>query len=92
VPAAALQAIFKVDVSKLPAYTGVEFPNNGGYALYKIMKVGQPASLDEGKRKVLQKEYTTLAAQEEFAAYLTALRSRYKVEVNKAALEDNKER
>jgi peptidyl-prolyl cis-trans isomerase D len=92
VPAAALQAIFKADVSKLPAYTGVEFPNNGGYALYKIMKVGQPASLDEGKRKVLQKEYTTLAAQEEFAAYLTALRSRYKVEVNKAALEDNKER
>ncbi|HET7775077.1 MAG TPA: SurA N-terminal domain-containing protein [Azospira sp.] len=92
VPSAALQAIFKADASKLPAYTGVEFPNNGGYALYKIMKVSQPSSLDEGKRKVLQKEYTTLVAQEDFAAYLAGLRARYKVEINKAALEDNKDR
>jgi len=92
VPSGALQVIFKTDVTKLPAYTGVEFPNNGGYTLYKIMKVTQPQVLDEGKRKVLQKEYTTLIAQEDFAAYLAALRSRYKVEVNKAALEDNKDR
>lgn len=92
VPPAALQAIFKTDAGKLPAYTGVEFPNNGGYVLYKIMKVSQPSSLDEGKRKVLQKEYTSLVAQEDFAAYLAGLRARYKVEVNKAALEDSKDR
>lgn len=91
VPPAALQAIFKADAAKLPAYTGTELPNGGGYFLFKIMKVSQPESLDEGKRKVLQKEYTSLVAQEDFAAYLAALRARYKVEIHKAALEENRE-
>ncbi len=33
-----LQAIFKADVQKLPAYVGVEV-GGGNYMLYKIMKV-----------------------------------------------------
>jgi peptidyl-prolyl cis-trans isomerase D len=90
VPPAAMQAIFKADVQKLPAYVGVEV-GGGNYMLYKIMKVGQPERADDNQRKMLQREYSTIIAQEDFAAYLGALRARYKVDINKAALE-NKER
>ncbi len=86
VPPAALQAIMKADASALPAYVGVEM-NSGDYMLYKIMKVGQPEKIDENTRKVLQREYGALVAQEDFAAYLAALRARYKIDINKAALE-----
>lgn len=91
VTALALQAIFRADVSKLPAYTGVELPNNGGYALYKILAVKPLATVDADKRRVLQRDYENMTAQEDFTAYLTGLRQRYKVEINKALLE-NKER
>ncbi|MFO1346409.1 MAG: SurA N-terminal domain-containing protein [Rhodocyclaceae bacterium] len=91
VTALALQAIFRADVSKLPAYTGVELPNNGGYALYKILAVKPLATVDADKRRVLQRDYENMTAQEDFTAYLTGLRQRYKVEINKAVLE-NKER
>lgn len=87
VPPAALQAIFRADVQKLPAYVGVELPNDGGYALYKIMAVKPLDKVDEDRRRVLQRDYTTLVAQEDFAAYLSSLRKRYKVEINKPALE-----
>ena len=86
VPPASVQAIFKADVNKLPAYVGVE-TGNGNYMLYKIMKVSQSDKVDDNKRKLLQREYSTMAAQEDFAAYLAGLRSRYKVDINKTALE-----
>jgi peptidyl-prolyl cis-trans isomerase D len=89
VPPGAMQAIFKADVQKLPAYVGVEV--GGNYMLYKIMKVSQSEKADENQRKLLQREYSTVVAQEDFAAYLAALRTRYRVEINKASLE-NKER
>ncbi len=87
VPAAALQAIFRADVQKLPSYVGVELPNDGGYALYKIMAVKPLDKVDDDRRRVLQRDYTTLVAQEDFAAYLSSLRKRYKVEINKPALD-----
>lgn len=85
VPSAAMQAIFKASVEKLPAYVGVE--SGSSYMLYKIMKVSQPEKADDNQRKVLQREYSTITAQEDFAAYLSALRARYKIEINKSALE-----
>ena len=87
VPPDAMQAIFKANVQKLPAYVGVELANGGGYSLYKIMKVSQPEKKDDNVRKVLQRQYSTLSAQEDFAAYLGALRARYKIDINKSALE-----
>lgn len=89
-PAAALQAIFRANVNNLPAYVGAEVAG-GTYALYKIIKVGQPATVDKQRRDALQREYSTILGQEDFAAYLAGLRSRYKIDINKAAL-DSKER
>jgi peptidyl-prolyl cis-trans isomerase D len=83
----AMRAIFRADVQKLPAYAGVELPNNGGYALYKITAVKPLETIEEGKLRALQSDYTAMAAQEDFAAYLAGLRQRYKVEINKAVVE-----
>ncbi len=91
VPPAAMQAIFRADVTKLPAYAGVELPNNGGYSLYKIVAVKPLESIDADKRRVLQRDYTAIAAQEDFAAYLAGLRQRYKIEIHQNAL-NSKER
>lgn len=88
VPPPALQAIFKAKVAKLPAYAGATFPNGVGYVIYRIEKVSQPEKLDETKRQQLHQEYTNLSSQEDFGAYLSALRSRYKVVINKSALEN----
>ena len=88
-PPPVLRAIFKADLHKLPAYAGVEV--GGDYLLYKIVKVGQPEKIDENVRRQLQADYGSVVAKHDLSAYLAALRSRYKVEINQAAL-DVKER
>ncbi|MFZ4539325.1 SurA N-terminal domain-containing protein [Propionivibrio sp.] len=85
VPPAAMQALFKADVQKLPAYVGVGV--GGSYMLYKIGKVTQPEKIDDAKRKGLQSEYAAIVAQEDLSAYLAGLRKRYKININNAALE-----
>jgi peptidyl-prolyl cis-trans isomerase D len=84
-PPAAMRAVFKADVQKLPAYVGAGI--GGGYAIYKIVKINPPAKLDEARSNALKNEYGRILAQEELSAYINALRSRYKIEVNKTALE-----
>jgi len=84
-PPAMMQAIFKTDVDKLPAYVGAEA--DGSYMLYKIVKVSEPDKIDADQRRALQREYGAIVAQEDLAAYLAGLRTRYKVVINKSALE-----
>ena len=84
-PPAALQAIFKADVQKLPAYVGVSAGD--AYSLYKITKVIQPETVNENQLKALRTEYASIVAQEDLSAYLSSLRSRYKIDINKVALE-----
>lgn len=84
-PPAAVRAVFKAEVQKLPAYAGASV--GGAYVLYKIVKVNAPEKLDETRRNALQDEYAHILAQEELSAYLNALRARYKIDINKAALE-----
>lgn len=84
-PPAAVRAVFKAEVQKLPAYAGASV--GGAYVLYKIVKVSAPEKLDEPRRNALQDEYAHILAQEELSAYLNALRARYKIDINKAALE-----
>ncbi len=86
---AAMQAVFKADVQKLPAYAGAGI--GGGYTLYKIVKINSPEKLDEAKRKALQGEYGSIVAQEDLSAYLSGLRQRYKIVINKQLVE-SKER
>jgi peptidyl-prolyl cis-trans isomerase D len=89
-PLAALQAIFKADVQKLPVYVGVGVDD--GYALFKITEVVQAEKTDEGQLSALKNGYENVVAQEDLAAYLSSLRSRYKIDINKPLLENQEQR
>lgn len=79
-------AIFRMDTTKLPSYAGAEVPGSG-YALYKLVRIGAGDKLDDGRKQALMQQLATFSAQEEARLYLAALRQRYKVEVNQAAME-----
>lgn len=86
IPPPAVPAIFKADAAKLPAYAGVELPG-AGYALFKVAKVEAGEKLDDARRQSMVGQLGTLIMQEEVQAYLAALRARYKVEINQAAVD-----
>ena len=83
----ALRALFKVSADKLPAYAMSESPATGA-TIYKIFGVNKPpVKPDDPRLKSAQTQLAQLASGEELNAYLAALRARYKVQINMAALE-----
>ena len=85
-PAPALQPVFRMDTTKLPAYAGAELPG-AGYAVFKLASVYPGEKLDDARREGMLTQLNRLYAQEEAQQYLAALRTRYKVEVNQALVE-----
>ena len=81
----AARAVFKADISKLPAYTGTALPD-GSYMLYRIQNVKAAAESDPRGAQLAQ-QYARLVAEEDFGAWLEGLRQRYPVKVNTKALE-----
>lgn len=79
-PAAAM-AVLKADVSKLPAYVGVELPGQG-YGVYRIGKVAQPAQPDEARRKAEQEQIAGAVGQQEMYGFVEALKQKAKAKVN----------
>jgi peptidyl-prolyl cis-trans isomerase D len=77
---AALAAL-KADVSKLPAYVGVEVPGQG-YSVVRIGKVSQPAQLDEARRKQEAQQIAELAGQQAMYDYVEALKIKAKAKVS----------
>jgi len=90
-PPDALRAVFKADAGKLPAHAGVAAPGNG-YALYRIssVKVGEAAK-DDPRGRALVQQYARFVTEEEFSAWMSTLKEKFPVEINKTALE-SKER
>lgn len=82
----AVATVFKMDSAKLPSYAGIELPGVG-YALFKLSKVEAGDKLDDARQQAMLTQLGNLMAQEEMRLYLDSLRSRYKVEINAAALE-----
>lgn len=76
-----LDAVMKADVTKLPAHTGVEVPQQG-YAVYRITKVTQPAA-DPARRQAEAQQIAGIVAQQEAAAYVEALKHKAKVKLLK---------
>lgn len=79
---AALPAIMRADVTKLPAIVGVDLGPQG-YGVYKITKLGQPANPDTARRAAEQQQIAGALAQQEALAYLEVLKKKAKVEVLK---------
>lgn len=86
-PPEGLRAIFKAPSDKLPSHAGVQLPG-GAYVIYRVSQV-RPGKAKDGdpraKEQVMQ--LAQLSGSEDFNAYLVALKGRYLVEINKAALE-----
>jgi peptidyl-prolyl cis-trans isomerase D len=74
--------VMKADVTKLPAYVGVEIPGQG-YGVYRINKVAQPATPDTARRQAEQQQIGNALAQQETLAYLDALKEKAKVKITK---------
>ena len=85
-PPAAVPTVFRMETAKLPAFAGVELPGSG-YTLFRLNKVEAGEALDEARKQAMLSQLANLEMQEEVQSYLSALRSRYKVEINQAALE-----
>lgn len=73
-------AVLKADVSKLPAYVGVEVPGQG-YGVYRIGKVAQPAQPDAERRKQEAQQIGTLIGQQQMADYVEALKVKAKTKI-----------
>jgi len=80
----AVGPVFRADVSKLPAYVGVDTAD--GYAIYRISKV-IAVEVDEASERGIQTELARMLGTQEFRAYLAGLRGSSKVQVNKELLQ-----
>ncbi|MGI4721662.1 MAG: SurA N-terminal domain-containing protein [Janthinobacterium lividum] len=74
-------AVLKADVSKLPAYVGVEVPGQG-YGVYRIGKVSQPAQPDAARRTQEKEQIANLVGQAEMYNFIEALKVKAKAKVN----------
>lgn len=81
-----IKAIFRADVTKLPAYATAE-SGEAAYALYRISAVYQPQIVDTDKRKKRDDELRASVTRDDYEAYLAALRAKSRVAINKEALE-----
>lgn len=81
-PTAAL-AVLKADVSKLPAYVGVEVPGSG-YGVYRIGKVSMPAAPDAARRAAEAEQIAGVVGQQEMYGFIEALKQKAKAKITVA--------
>lgn len=81
----AMNQVFKTNVAKLPAYSGMADAKQG-YLLVKVIKVENPALDDEDAYKTAQTELNEALAAEYLAAYKQSLREKNEVTVNQKLL------
>jgi len=72
----------RADASKLPAVVGVDL-GAGGYAIYRITKLSQPAQANAAQRQADAQQLGQLSGQTELEAYYDSLKARSKVKVLK---------
>jgi peptidyl-prolyl cis-trans isomerase D len=77
---------FRADVSKLPAYAGVE-TGQGAYTLVRVSRVEPGEKLPAERAKAMEEQVASMIAQETFAAYVASLRQKAGVTINKELLE-----
>jgi peptidyl-prolyl cis-trans isomerase D len=80
-----IDKVYRVDPSKLPAYTGVETP--GGYSLVQVSKVIELENVDDAKREALGGRLRDAVAAGELESSLASLREKVGVTVRKGALD-----
>jgi len=82
----AVTRIFQADATKLPAYVGAP-SEQGGFAIYRIVKVVQPPEPDAAKLAAAKGRIGEMQNREVFDAYVNALKAKAKVEINQTNLD-----
>jgi peptidyl-prolyl cis-trans isomerase D len=86
VPSTALRQVMAADAAKLPAYVGAD-RGDDGYMLYKVVRALDAEPKTEQQKAADQARAAQQAAAEQLDAYVTSLRARASIEVNKGNLE-----
>ncbi len=84
----AMTQIFKTDISKLPAYSGLA-DSKQGFLLVKVVNVDTSSAAEEETAKTAKTELNAALAAEYLASYKQSLREKAKVKVNQKLLLDN---
>lgn len=84
----AMTQIFKTDISKLPAYSGLA-DNKQGFLLVKVVEVDTSSATNEDAVKSAKAELNAALAAEYLASYKQSLREKAKVKINQKLLLDN---
>jgi len=82
--------ILRTDISKLPAYAGVE--TSSGYTLIRITRIVDAEKIDAEKEKNLATAMQQAASQEQFTAYIAILKQKSDVKIRKEQLTEKKEK
>jgi peptidyl-prolyl cis-trans isomerase D len=85
---ALLQAVFRADTSKLPAYVGVQV--SSGYLLARIDAVKDDASIDENKLTRYEQQIRQLTGEALLMAYMADVKKRANITMKGFAQEDKK--
>lgn len=83
-----LQAVFRADTSKLPAYAGVN--SASGYVLVRIDAVKDAASIDENKQGRYEQQIRQLTGEAMLMAYMADVKSRAKITMKGFSEEEKK--
>ncbi len=86
VPEPVLRQAFRIDATKLPAYTSVDSPR-GAFVLLSVTKVQEDANIPPEKAKALAEQLRMLQGQEALVAYVASLKQKAGVRISKDALE-----
>lgn len=84
----AMNQVFKTNVAKLPAYSGLA-DNKQGYLLVKVLKVNDSNPADAELQKTAKAELNTALASEYLAAYKQSLRDKSKIKVNQKLMDSS---
>jgi peptidyl-prolyl cis-trans isomerase D len=82
----AMTRIFQADATKLPRYVGAS-SERGGFSIYKVVNVITPPAPEPEKLAAARKGISEAQNREVFDAYVGALKSKAKVEINQVNLD-----
>ncbi len=85
-PPEAARDVFGASPDKLPAYVGLAI-GKGRYTIYRIGRVVDGKTMNADERKALSQQLSQLAAQQQFDAYLQAVKAQSGVEIDASKIE-----
>jgi peptidyl-prolyl cis-trans isomerase D len=85
-PEPVLRQAFRLDAASLPAYAGTESPM-GAYILLRVGKVVDAEAGAPEKSRALSEQIRSVLAQEVMQSYITSIRQKAGVKINKERLE-----